>query len=108
MGVETYKKIHGAKFGKYVYLDFIFDTNKCEMGMTCYVKVTLDKTTDIKKFCEEFFNKYKLAHDSQLETTRLDFIKVGDIPSFIKGRKKKSNGLSSALDMLWCRFHNEI
>ena len=92
--------IKGAVFGDYGFLDFCIDSNKGEMGVTCYVKVSLDPNKKtIEDFKNDFLVCYKRSKDGRLETTGFVAVRVCEIEAFKnKNRKRMSKGLLAALD----------
>lgn len=93
-------KVEGAEFGEYGFLDFCIDSNKGEMGITCYVKVSLDSSKKtIEDFKRDFLACYKRSKDGILETTGFETIRVCEIETFKNNNKERmSNGLLAALD----------
>lgn len=99
-------RMNGAQFGDYHFLDFNLDSNKCEMGVTCYVKVVLDpETMTADGFKDDFFARYRIAQDGRLETTGFEMVKLGELEEYtIRNGERMSNGLRSSLEMFIHRY----
>lgn len=115
---KTIRNLSGTRFGDYKFISVLFDSNKCEMGICCYVKVVLDRNTiSVNEYVNKFLACYRAAKDSHLETTGIETLRVGDIQSFLDscGTEKDENneyilsrGAKAALQMIEERYRLHI
>lgn len=98
--------IDGAEFGEYRFLGVGMDSNKCEMGASCYVKVVLNADViTIDEFIEDFLRRYRTAKDGRLETTGFIPVQLRSIDRFISDNENEmSKGLISTLEGLLDRY----
>lgn len=108
------RDINVAEIDHHKFLDFIFDKNKCEMGVNCLWRIKLNHQSRANQFIQQFKLLRKLSKDGHVETTDFKMITVGDIEKFIKENqntdkeKKISWGLNFSLHMLHYRYARKV
>ena len=107
--------ITGATCGNYCYMDFNFDSNKCELGVNSFWRISLDSSiTNKDKFIKEFQALRQSAKDGYLETTQFEMMSVDSIRAFLaknkntKDAKRISWGLFFALNLLAVRYDQKV
>ena len=77
----------GKQYEQYIgtpyFLDLIFDSNKCEMGIIAYVKLKFSLNESEGFTRESFLNLYNEAKDRTLETEKLLFTPLSNLDTLI-------------------------
>lgn len=95
----------GKQYEQYIgtpyFLDLIFDSNKCEMGIIAYIKLKLSMNENEGFTPKEFLDLYNEAKDRTLETESLKFTQLSDLDMVInENEKEMSNSYYVALKNL--------
>ncbi len=99
------KEIKGLTFSKCKFMDFFFDSNKCEMGLTGYIKLTIDESLSVQKLYE----LYKESQDGILETEGLEFVEIDKVFAYYQENKNKmSAGFATVLECFLRRYNNDL
>ena len=100
----------GKKYEQFIgtpyFLDFIFDSNKCEMGVTAYIRLKFSLNEE-EGFTNQSLNDlYNEAKDRTLETEKLLFTPMSDLDIFIREHgQEMSAGYFVALNNLKRRLN---
>lgn len=89
------------RFSQFYFTDLYLDTNKCEVGLTGFVKIGLTgrMSNDIDYAKKKLMGLYSNARDSSLETKTIVFIPVKEIRQFIsENHHTMSAGFAVALN----------
>ena len=99
------EEVPGMESNNIKFMDFGFNSEDCEMGVSGYVKLS---TIEGKTLVEttEYLNKlYKESQDGILETEGLDFVPIKDARSFMKTNiDRMSAGFAIALENFLRRY----
>lgn len=99
------KDVKGLSFSECRFMDFMFDSNKCEMGITGFLKLSIGNDLSIQKLCE----LYKESQDGILETEGLEFVEMKNVHSFYEENKHRmSAGYATALECFIRRYDNDL
>ena len=97
--------VKGLSFGDCKFIDFMFDSNKCEMGITGYIKLSIGENLSVQKLYE----LYKVSQDGILETEGLEFVEMKHVHGFYAENKHRmSAAYSTALDCFMQRYDNGL
>lgn len=94
---KQYEQYIGAPY----FLDLIFDSNKCEMGIIAYIKLKFSLNENEGFTTKSLFDLYNEAKDRTLETEKLLFTPLSDLDTFIQEHgEQMSAGYYTALKNL--------
>lgn len=90
--------IKGTHHGGICFMDFLFDSNKCEMGVNSYIRIKINEGVNPGKFVEDFKACRSVARDGHMETTGFVLQPIGDIKAFLE----KNKNTEKEKKISWC------
>jgi hypothetical protein len=99
------KDIKGLSISNCKFMDFFFDSNKCEMGLTGYIKMSIDESLSPQKLMELYLE----SQDGILETEGLKPVMMKDAHAFYRENKDKmSAAFATELKLFLRRYDNDL